>query len=406
MLKKQVIFIYMFTDRQIFYKILAQTSANPIAIEISDAEDIFLFGTDGRKYYDLISGVSVSNAGHKNAEINQAIIGQLDKYSHLMVYGELIQSPQVRYGELLVSLLPENLNNVYFVNSGSEAMEGAMKLAKRYTGRTEIMAFKNAYHGSSQGALSVLGNEKLKRSFRPLLPDIHFLNFNNANDLRKITEKTACVIAEPIQGEAGIILPENDFLKKLRDKCREKGTLLIFDEVQTGICRTGRNFAFEHYDVVPDILVLAKALGGGMPLGAFISSKEIMQTLTSDPVLGHITTFGGHPVCCAAGMASLNFLLKNITNSETINKADLFYSLLKDKKHVKEIRFKGLLMAIELGNSDKLQQFMRLGIEKGIISDWFLFCDTAFRISPPLIITEEQIREVCKIINECLEEIK
>lgn len=405
MLKKQVIFIYMFTDRQIFYKILAQTSANPIALEISHAEGIFLFGTDGRKYFDLISGVSVSNAGHKNAEINQAIIGQLDKYSHLMVYGELIQSPQVCYAELLASLLPEGLNNVYFVNSGSEAIEGAMKLAKRTTGRTEIMAFKNAYHGSSQGALSVLGNEELKRSFRPLLPDIHFLNFNDANDLSMISEKTACVIAEPIQGEAGIILPENDFLKKLRCKCKETGTLLIFDEVQTGICRTGRNFAFEHYDVVPDILVLAKALGGGMPLGAFISSKEIMQTLTFDPVLGHITTFGGHPVCCAAGMASFNYLLENITNSGTEYKGDLFYSLLKDKKHVKEIRYQGLLMAIELGSSDKLQQFMRLGIEKGFISDWFLFCDTAFRISPPLIITEEQIRDVCRLINECLEYI-
>ncbi len=405
MLKKQVIFIYMFTDRQIFYKILAQTSATPIAIEISHAEGIFLYGTDGRKYYDLISGVSVSNAGHKNAEINQAVIGQLDKYSHLMVYGELIQSPQVRYGELLASLLPENLNNVYFVNSGSEAIEGAMKLAKRYTGRTGIMAFKNAYHGSSQGALSVLGNENLKKSFRPLLPDVHFLNFNNAANLDKITERTACVIAEPIQGEAGIILPEKDFLKKLSCKCKETGTLLIFDEVQTGVCRTGSNFAFEHYDVIPDILVLAKALGGGMPLGAFISSKEIMHTLTFDPALGHITTFGGHPVCCAAGMASFNFLLKNITDSETKYKADLFYSLLKDKKHVKDIRYKGLLMAIDLGNSDKLQEFMRLGIEKGVISDWFLFCDTAFRISPPLIISEEQVRDVCRLINECLEDI-
>ena len=395
----------MLTDRQLFYKILAQTSDSPLGLEISHAEGVFLYGPDGRKYYDLVSGVSVSNAGHRNPEINQAIIGQLDKYSHLLVYGELVQSPQTRYGEFLVSLLPENLNNVYFVNSGSEAVEGAMKLAKRYTGRTELIAFKNAYHGSSQGALSILGNETLKQSFRPLLPDIRFLTFNKEEDLSLISEKTACVVVEPVQGEAGIILPENDFLKKLSSRCKKTGALLVFDEVQTGVCRTGKNFAFEHFGVVPDILVLAKALGGGMPLGAFISSKEIMQTLTHDPVLGHITTFGGHPVCCAAGLASFKFLQKNITNSETEFKTNLFYSLLKDKKHVKEIRYKGLLMAIELGESDKLQQFIRLGIAKGFISDWFLFCDTAFRISPPLIITEDQIREVCQLINECLEEI-
>jgi acetylornithine/succinyldiaminopimelate/putrescine aminotransferase len=395
----------MLTDRQLFYKILAQTSDSPMGLEVSHAEGVFLYGPDGRKYYDLVSGVSVCNTGHKNPEINQAIIGQLDKYSHLMVYGEFVQSPQTRYGEFLVSLLPEKLNNVYFVNSGSEAIEGAMKLAKRYTGRTEIIAFKNAYHGSSQGALSILGNETLKQSFRPLLPDVRFLTFNNEEDLSWISEKTACVVVEPIQGEAGIVLPENDFLKKLSLKCKETGALLVFDEVQTGICRTGRNFAFEHYDVVPDVLVLAKALGGGMPLGAFISSKEIMQTLTHDPVLGHITTFGGHPVCCAAGLASFNFLQNNVTNSETEDKAKLFYSLLKDKKHVIDIRYKGLLMAIELGESFKLQQFIKLGIAKGIMSDWFLFCDTAFRISPPLTITEEQIREVCQLINECLEEI-
>lgn len=395
----------MLTERQLFYRVLGQTSDNPMAVEISHAEGVFLYEPGGKKYYDLISGVSVSNAGHGNAEIKNLIISQLDKFSHLMVYGEFVQSPQVRYGEFLVSILPEKLNNVYFVNSGSEAVEGALKLAKRFTGRTEIISFKNAYHGSTQGALSVLGNEELKRSFRPLLPGIKFLKFNDIFDLSKITSKTACVIVEPIQGEAGIILPENDFLKKLKEKCIETGALLIFDEVQTGVCRTGKNFAFEHYNVVPDILVLAKALGGGMPLGAFISSKEIMHTLTYNPVLGHITTFGGHPVSCAAGLAAINFLQKNIKYSETENKAMLFYSLLKDKKHVKEIRYKGLLMAIDLGDSRKLQQFIRLGIDKGFISDWFLFCDTAFRISPPLIITEEQIREVCALISDCLNEI-
>lgn len=395
----------MLSERQLFYSILAQTSGNPMAVEISKAEGVFLFGADGKKYFDLISGVSVSNAGHKNTEVNKAIIGQVDKYSHLMVYGEIIQSPQLRYAEFLTSLLPEKLDNVYFVNSGSEAIEGAMKLAKRYTGKTEIIAFKNAYHGSTQGALSIMGNEELKQSFRPLLPDVYFLDFNNFEDLNKITKKTACVVVEPIQGEAGIILPVNDFLIRLSEKCAETSTLLVFDEVQTGICRTGKNFAFEHYGVEPDILVLAKALGGGMPLGAFISSKEIMQSLTHNPALGHITTFGGHPLSCVAGLTAFKFLCNNITYSETERKADLFHSLLKVNKHIKEIRYKGLLMAIELGDSNKLQQFIRLGIEKGIISDWFLFCDTAFRISPPLVITEDQIREVCKIIIDCLNEI-
>ncbi len=395
----------MLTNRQLFYQSLAQTSENPMGLEITHAEGVFMFGSDGRKYYDLISGVSVSNAGHKNTEVNAAIIGQLEHYSHLMVYGELVQSPQVHYGDYLVSLLPDKLNNVYFVNSGAEAVEGALKLAKRYTGRMEMVTFRNAYHGSSHGALSVMGSETYKHSYRPLLPGIQIIDFNNEGDLSAITEKTACVIVEPVQGEAGIILPQNDFLKKLGNRCREKGALLIFDEVQTGLCRTGKNFAFEHFDVVPDILVLAKALGGGMPLGAFISSREIMQTLSHHPALGHITTFGGHPVCCAAGLASVQYLHKNINSSDIISKGDLFYSLLNDQKHVKEIRYKGLLMAIELGESRKMHQFIELGINKGIISDWFLFCDTAFRISPPLIITEEQIKEVCKLIIACLDEI-
>lgn len=396
----------MFTDKQIFYQMLAQTSDNAMALEVSHADGVFLYGTDGRRYYDLISGVSVSNAGHNNAEIKAAIHEQVEKYTHLMVYGEMIQSPQVRYGQLLVSLLPAQLNNVYFVNSGSEATDGAIKLAKRYTGRTEVIAYQNAYHGSSQGSLSVLGHEALKRAFRPLIPDVRFLKFNDMDNLAVISERTACVIVEPVQGEAGIVLPEEGYLQKLRERCSESGALLVFDEIQTGICRTGRNFAFEHYNVVPDVLVLAKALGGGMPLGAFISSKEIMQTLSFNPVLGHITTFGGHPVCCAAGMASLKYLLKNINNSDTENKAELFHSLLKDDIHIKSIRYKGLLMAVELGDANKLQQFIRLGLEKGIVSDWFLFCDTAFRISPPLTIAEEEIRDVCRIIGECLNEIR
>ncbi|MFA5195523.1 MAG: aminotransferase class III-fold pyridoxal phosphate-dependent enzyme, partial [Bacteroidales bacterium] len=262
-----------------------------------------------------------------------------------------------------------------------------------------------AYHGSTQGALSIMGNEKLKQPFRPLLPDIRFIDFNNENDIPHITEKTVCVIVEPIQGEAGIILPQNDYLGKLRKKCDETGALLVFDEVQTGILRTGKNFAFEHYGAVPDILVLAKALGGGMPLGAFVTSKNIMQSLTHNPSLGHITTFGGHPVCCAAGLASFRYLKNNITDLEIDSKANLFYSLLEDNKFVKEIRYKGLLMAVELADCNKIQQFIRLGVEHGIISDWFLFCDTAFRISPPLTITEDEIQDVVKIINLCLKEL-
>ncbi|MCK9613734.1 MAG: aspartate aminotransferase family protein [Bacteroidales bacterium] len=395
----------MFQEHSLFYELLAQTSPSPLGIQVSHAEGVFLYGPDGKKYFDLVSGVSVSNAGHKNPEVEKALAEQIQKYTHLMVYGELIQSPQVQYAEFLTSLLPPQLNNVYFVNSGAEAVEGAMKLAKKFTGRTEIIACKNAYHGSTQGALSIMGNEKLKQPFRPLLPDIRFIDFNNENDIPHITEKTVCVIVEPIQGEAGIILPQNDYLGKLRKKCDETGALLVFDEVQTGILRTGKNFAFEHYGAVPDILVLAKALGGGMPLGAFVTSKNIMQSLTHNPSLGHITTFGGHPVCCAAGLASFRYLKNNITDLEIDSKANLFYSLLEDNKFVKEIRYKGLLMAVELADCNKIQQFIRLGVEHGIISDWFLFCDTAFRISPPLTITEDEIQDVVKIINLCLKEL-
>ncbi len=395
----------MLSDRQIFFQLLAQTSDFPMAVEISGAEGIYLYGPDNKKYIDLISGVSVCNAGHNNPEIVNAVVEQLKAYSHLMVYGEFIQSPQVHYADFLTSLLPEKLNNVYFVNSGSEAVEGAMKLAKRYSGRTEIVAFNNAYHGSTQGALSILGNEEMKRSFRPLLPDIRFLTFNKEEDLNQISEKTACVIMEVIQSEAGIVLPENGFIQKVAWKCKETSALLIFDEVQTGIGRTGKNFAFEHYGVVPDILVLAKALGGGLPLGAFISSKEIMQSLTSNPVLGHITTFGGHPLSCAAGLAAFRFLNEENAVTGVESRGNLFYKLLSGHRKVKDIRYNGLLMAVELGDPDILQAFIRLGIEKGLVSDWFLFCNTAFRISPPLTITETEIRIASDLILQVLDEI-
>ena len=395
----------MLSDRQLFYQFLAQTSESPLAVEISGADGIYLYGPDKKKYIDLISGVSVCNAGHNNPKIAHAVTEQLKAYSHLMVYGEFIQSPQVQFADFLTSLLPEKLNNVYFVNSGSEAIEGAMKLAKRYTGKTEIIACKNAYHGSSHGALSILGNEEMKQSFRPLLPDICFIEFNKEDDLQHISERTACVVMEVLQSEAGIILPEENYLSKVAQRCQETSTLLVFDEVQTGIGRTGTHFAFEQYGVVPDILVLAKALGGGLPLGAFIASKEIMQCLTHNPVLGHITTFGGHPLSCAAGLASFRFLTENHLIESVAYKGELFCQLLADHPKVKEIRHKGLLMAVELGDADKLQSFIRLGLNKGIVSDWFLFCNTAFRISPPLIITEEEIHLTCDLIRQVLDEL-
>ncbi len=392
-----------FLERHLFYKYMAQTSAAPMDLEIAHAEGVFLYDTEKRRYFDLISGVSVSNVGHKNMEVTNAIIEQINAHSHVMVYGEFIQSAQTRYAQFLCSMLPDTLDNVYFVNSGSEAIEGAMKLAKRYTGRSEIIAFRNAYHGSTQGALSLMGNETYKQAFRPLLPDIRFLNFNATDDLQHITHRTACVVVEPIQGEAGIRVAADDFLQQLAARCKETNTLLVFDEIQTGICRTGTPFAFEHYGVVPDILVLAKALGGGMPLGAFIASKAIMETLSFNPALGHITTFGGHPVSCAAGLAAFSYLQNNISAEDIAAKADLFDKLLAAHPAVKEIRYKGLLMAVELGDADKLHQLIRLGTEKGFVSDWFLFCDTAFRISPPLTITMEEIEEVCGLIGEALD---
>ena len=394
-----------FLERHLFYKYMAQTSAAPMDLEIAHAEGVFLYDTEKRRYFDLISGVSVSNVGHKNMEVTNAIIEQINAHVHVMVYGEFIQSAQTRYAQFLCSLLPDTLDNVYFVNSGSEAIEGAMKLAKRYTGRSEIIAFRNAYHGSTQGALSLMGNETYKQAFRPLLPDIRFLNFNATDDLHLITHRTACIVVEPIQGEAGIRVAAVDFLQQLAARCKETNTLLVFDEIQTGICRTGLPFAFEHWGVVPDILVLAKALGGGMPLGAFIASKEIMETLSFNPALGHITTFGGHPVSCAAGLAAFSYLQNNISAEHIKAKADLFHKLLAVHPAVKEIRYKGLLMAVELGDADKLHQLIRLGTEKGFVSDWFLFCDTAFRISPPLTITMEEIEEVCGLIGEALDEI-
>ncbi len=389
-------------ERQLFFQHIGQTSDSPMALEIERAEGIYLYDTTGKRYIDLISGVSVSNVGHRNPKVVQAVKNQLDKYMHLMVYGEYIQSPQVQLAKLLTEVLPKNLNSVYLVNSGSEANEGALKLAKRYTRRSEIVAFKNAYHGSTHGALSIMGQEDFKNSFRPLLPDVRFLEFNNELDLEQISRRTACVIVEPIQAEAGIILPENHFLRKLRKKCTEMGALLIFDEIQVGFGRTGSLFAFEQFNVVPDILTLAKGLGGGMPIGAFVADKEIMDSFKTNPILGHITTFGGHPVSAAAALASLEFILENRLVESVVEKGDLFRKNLNHNA-IKSIRGVGLFLAIELENFDKVLQTLKNSIELGVVFDWFIFCDNYFRIAPPLIITEDEIIETCEILKKALD---
>ena len=394
----------MISERQLFLNHLAQTSNSPMLLEIERAEGVYLISQDGKKYIDLISGVSVSNLGHRHPAVIKAIRDQLDKHMHLMVYGEYIQSPQVKFASLLTKHLPGNLNNIYFVNSGSEAIEGALKLAKRYTGRSEIVAFKNAYHGSTHGALSVMGNEEFKNSFRPLVPGVRFLEFNNISDIEKITENTACVLLEPIQGEGGIIPPDNGYLEKVRKKCTDVGALLIFDEIQTGFGRTGALFAFQQYGVIPDVFTIAKAMGGGLPIGAFVSSKEIMSVFKTNPVLGHITTFGGHPVSCAAAWASLKTLIDEKLIDTVPQKETLFRSLLKHRK-IKEIRGKGLFLAVDLGNPDLVQKLIEKLLENGIVVDWFLFNPESFRIAPPLIITEDQIIAACKTILNALDSI-
>ncbi len=394
----------MLTNRQIFYEHLAQTTNSPIDIEIEKAEGIFIYDTEGKKYYDLISGISVSNIGHRHPKVIEAINSQLKKYMHLMVYGEYIQSPQVQFAKLLTDNLPEKLNSVYLVNSGSEAIEGALKLAKRYTSRREIISFNNAYHGSTHGALSVMGNEEFKNSFRPLVPGVKFLEFNNFNDIEKINSKTACVLVEPVQAEAGIILPKPQYLQKIKEKCEESGALLIFDEVQTGFGRTGKLFCFEDYNVTPDIIVFAKGIAGGMPLGAFVSSKQIMSVFTTNPILGHITTFGGHPVSCAAAIASLNVLLSEKLYEKVDAKANIFKDIIGKHPLIKAVRSKGLMMAFEVDNFELLLKIIGKAKQKGIILDWFLFADNAIRIAPPLIITEKEVEESANILFECLNE--
>ena len=392
--------------RKQFLRHVAQTSPAPQLIEVARAEGVFFYTPEGKPYYDLISGVSVSNVGHGNRAVVEAVQRQAADYMHIMVYGEMVERPQVEFARLLAETLPEPLDSVYFLNSGAEAVEGALKLAKRYTARSEMISMRRAYHGSTHGAMSMMGapeGEEWKNAFRPLLPDTKAIRFNCEEDLQLITERTACVLCEPIQGEAGVHPPKDGYLQALRRRCDEVGALLIFDEIQVGMGRSGEMFAMKKYGVTPDIVCLAKALGGGMPLGAFVSSQKIMSTLTHDPVLGHITTFGGHPVCCAAGLAAMKYLQENKIVEDVERKGALYEELLGDHPAVQEIRRAGLLMAVELGASKKLYRLMELFIEEGILSDWFLFCDTAFRISPPLVISDDEIRDSVRIIRKCLD---
>lgn len=385
------------TNRQLFLQHLAQTSEAPLALEIMKAEGCELWDANGKKYIDLIGGISVANVGHRHPAVIKAIHHQLDAYMHIMVYGELIQSPQVRYAKLLTDHLPSSLNSVYFTNSGAEAVEGAMKLGKRITNRTEIIAFKNSYHGSTQGALSIIGDEYWRNSYRPLLPGIQHLEYNSFDDLHFITQQTACVIAETIQAEAGIITPHHNWLRAVRKRCSETGALLILDEIQTGFGRTGKLWGFENFDIVPDVILLGKALGGGMPLGAFIADKKLMDCLTNNPVLGHLTTFGGHPVCCAAGMAAMQVLLDEKLMDKVQAKHDLFKSLLAHPS-IKNINSFGLWMSIEFDSPDRCKKVIDSCIENGILTDWFLFTASSLRISPPLVISYEQIKTASQII--------
>jgi acetylornithine/N-succinyldiaminopimelate aminotransferase len=387
------------TQRGLFLRHVGQTSTAPLALEIVKAEGCMLYDAGGKEYIDLIGGISVANVGHRHPKVIEAIQKQLDAYLHIMVYGEFVEAPQVQYAKLLADHLPASLNSVYFTNSGAEAVEGAMKLAKRTTNRTQIIAFKNSYHGSTQGALSVMGDEYWRNAFRPLLPDVLHLEYNSFESLTEITERTACVIAETVQAEAGVKAPSLEWMQALRKKCTDTGTLLILDEIQTGFGRTGKLWGFEHFDIVPDILLLGKALGGGMPLGAFIADKKMMDAFTDNPVLGHITTFGGHPVCCAAGMAAMKALLEERLIDTVAAKEKLFKSLLVHPK-IKAVHSFGLWLAVEFTSFETNKKIIDACIAEGVLTDWFLFASDCLRISPPLVIGDEEIRKACGVIIE------
>ncbi len=387
--------------RQLFLQHVAQTSPAPVGLDIVRAEGNYLYDSEGKKYLDLIGGISVCNIGHRHPAVVAAIKEQADAYLHVMVYGELMQSPQVQYAALLAAHLPPTLDCVYFTNSGSEATEGALKLARRVTGRPNVVCCHNSYHGSTLGALSVMGDEYWRNAYRPLLPGVGHFQYNSQDLIDAIDEHTACVIIETIQAEAGIKVPEQWWLDALRSKCTATGALLIFDEIQCGFGRTGKLWGFEHFGIVPDILLLGKALGGGMPLGAFISSHHLMQTLTDNPVLGHITTFGGHPVCCAAGMAGMRALLDEQMITGVSIKEKLFHDLLVHPEIV-AVRSKGLLIAVELSSAEKVMSTLQACLGMGLFSDWFLFAPHCIRIAPPLTITEEEIRHACATLLSCL----
>jgi len=391
-------------QRELFLRHIAQTSSAPLALEIVKADGALLYDANGKEYIDLIGGISVANVGHRHPKVIQAIKNQLDAYLHVMVYGEFIETPQVQYAKLLCEHLPVSLNSVYFTNSGAEATEGAMKLAKRATNRTRIVALNNSYHGSTQGALSVIGSEYWRNAFRPLLPDILHYDYNSSEAVNAITDETSCVIVETVQGEAGIIIPSKDWMKSLRKKCIETGTILILDEVQTGFGRTGKLWGFEHFEIIPDILLLGKALGGGMPLGAFVADRKLMGLLTDNPVLGHITTFGGHPVCCAAGMAAMKAILDEGMIDEVKRREELVRSLLNHSK-IKSTRSFGLWLAVEFDSFETNKKVIDHCISNGVLTDWFLFAGNCLRISPPLIISEEQIKKACKIILQACDTI-
>ena len=394
-----------FTHRQLFQKHMAPTSDAPLALEIKSAEHIYLTDTAGKKYIDLISGIAVSNVGHRNPEVVQAIKDQLDQYMHLMVYGEYIQSPQVLLAEALAkSTNTDSLNQVYFTNSGTEAVEGAMKLAKRYTKRREIISCHNAYHGATQGALSLAGDEHFKNSFRPLLPDIRHIQHGNLDDLNQITTKTAAIFIEIVGGEAGIKRASKAYFKALRARCTEVGCLLVLDEIQTGFGRTGTFWAFQAMDIIPDILLSAKGMGGGMPIGAFIANESLMQTLSYAPVLGHITTFGGHPVSCAASLATLNFIQNNQLLDKIEEKHQLFKELLIHPI-IQEFRGVGLMIAVEMQDFKTVKAVIDECILNGLITDWFLFCDNSLRIAPPLVITKEEIKMACNILLQAMDKV-
>jgi acetylornithine/N-succinyldiaminopimelate aminotransferase len=387
-----------------FIQTLGQTNQHPYLIDVERAEGIYIYDKSGKRFMDMIAGVAVNNIGHNHPKVIQALHEQIDKHLHVMVYGEFIQDAQLNFASRLTAMLPEKLNSVYTVNSGTEANEAALKLAKRVTGRTELVAFRGSYHGSTHGSMSVSGNEVKKQAFRPLLPDIRFLQFNDVNQLNQITKKTAGVIIETIQGDAGVRVPDRTFLSALRKRCDKVGAMLIFDEIQCGMGRTGKKFAFEHFQVVPDILTLGKALGGGMPIGALVSSKEHLWEFTYNPMLGHITTFGGHPVICAAGDAFLDVLWNDIDLDEVERLGALLESIVGTSSEISEIRRIGMMFAFDMESSERVERVVKRCLEKGLISFWFLSHPYSFRLSPPLTITEAEVRMAAEIISEAITE--